>query len=221
MILERPLAGSGGCQPHRRLARRGRYHELRNFPADQAIRQQARTARVPQAGTPAWRGAAMDDEAVTAWGTGREDPVILGSGIPGHTSPEGHADRHGAVHLTVLDSIPGELAPARTVPVAPDDDRAARILQGLAETNPDYAAAAAASETAARRPDNRVVAFDHAWHTDTDLLHGCIDVDEVTGRFAAAYLMRRRGPERRLTDPKEVGQNLASSSGKFRAEGTA
>ncbi len=49
--------------------------------------------------------------------------------------------------------------PARTVPV-PGNDLAARILQDLAETNPDYAASAEAA-SAARRTD-RVVAFDHA-----------------------------------------------------------
>ena len=106
----------------------------------------------------------MDDEAVTVSDIGPEDPVVvLGSGILGHTSFERHTDRYGAVHLTVLDSIPGELAPARTVPVPPDDDLAARILQDLAKGDARYAdAAAAASEQAARRPDNRVVAFDQA-----------------------------------------------------------
>lgn len=103
-------------------------------------------------------------EAAAGSPPAHEDPlVILGSGILGHTSFERHTDRYGAVHLTVLDSIPGELGPARTVPVPPDDDLAARILQDLAAVDPDYAAgAAAAGEDAARRPDNRVVAFDHA-----------------------------------------------------------
>ena len=104
----------------------------------------------------------MDDEAVP--GPALEDPVvILGSGILGHTPFERHTDRWGAVHLTVLDSIPGERAPARTASVPPDEDLAARILQDLAEGDARYAPAAAeASEAAARRPDNRVVAFDHA-----------------------------------------------------------
>jgi hypothetical protein len=48
------------------------------------------------------------------------------------------------------------------------------------------------------------------WHTDPQLLHGCIDVSEVTGRFAAAYLQWGRGDERRLTDWREVQQDLAS-----------
>ncbi len=106
----------------------------------------------------------MDDEAVAVSGTGPEDAVvILGSGILGSTPFERQTDRYGAVHLTVLDSIPGEAAPARTVPVPPDDDLAARILQELAKGDARYAdAAAAASEDAARRPDTRVVAFDHA-----------------------------------------------------------
>ena len=103
----------------------------------------------------------MDDEAVTSRVSALRTPVVvLGSGILGHTSFERHTDRYGAVHLTVLDSIPGEPAPARTVPVPPDDDLSARILQDLAKGDARYAdAAAAASEEAARRPDNRVVAF--------------------------------------------------------------
>jgi hypothetical protein len=58
------------------------------------------------------------------------------------------------------------------------------------------------------------------WHTDPQLLHGCIDVSEVTGRFAAAYLQWGRGDERRLTDRREVRQNLASCRDRDRA-GTA
>ncbi len=57
------------------------------------------------------------------------------------------------------------------------------------------------------------------WHTDPDLLHGCIDASEVTGRFAAAYLTWGRGPdERRLTDRNEVRQNLTSCGNLHRAE---
>jgi hypothetical protein len=57
------------------------------------------------------------------------------------------------------------------------------------------------------------------WHTDPDLLYGCIDASEVTGRFAAAYLTWGRGPdERRLTDRKEVRQNLASCRNLHRAD---
>jgi hypothetical protein len=110
------------------------------------------------------KGAAVDDEAIRVPGTAPEDPIVtLGSGVLGHTSFERHTGRYGAVHLTVLDSIPGELAPARTVPVPPDEDLGARILQDLAKSDARYAdTAAAASEAAARRPDNRVVAFDHA-----------------------------------------------------------
>lgn len=58
------------------------------------------------------------------------------------------------------------------------------------------------------------------WHTDPQLLHGCIDVSEVTGRFAAAYLQWGGGDERRLTDRREVRQNLASCRDLRRA-GTA
>jgi hypothetical protein len=104
----------------------------------------------------------MDDETVA--GTGPEDPVVvLGSGILGWAGDERRTDRYGTVHLTVMDSIPGEPAPARTVPVPPGDDLAARILQDLAKSSPGLAdAAAAASDAAARRPDTRIVAFDHA-----------------------------------------------------------
>jgi hypothetical protein len=60
------------------------------------------------------------------------------------------------------------------------------------------------------------------WHSDQDLLHGCIDAGEATVRFAAAYLMRGRGPdERRLTDPREVRQNLASCRDLHRARTAA
>jgi hypothetical protein len=106
----------------------------------------------------------MDDEAVKVSSTGPEDPVVvLGSGILGSTPFERHTDRYGAIHLTILDSIPGEPAPARTVAVPPDDDLRARIVQDLAEDGARYTDAAAASEEAARRrPSNRVVAFDRA-----------------------------------------------------------
>ena len=57
---------------------------------------------------------------------------------------------------------PAKTPPARTVPVPPDEDLASRILQDLAKANTRYAPAAAASQNAARRPDSRVVAFDHA-----------------------------------------------------------
>jgi hypothetical protein len=87
-----------------------------------------------------------------------EDQVaVLGAGILKSTPFERHTDRYGTVCLTVIDSIPGEPAPARTVPV-PGSDLAARILQDLAKFNADLEpAAAAASED--RRID-RVVAFD-------------------------------------------------------------
>ena len=66
-----------------------------------------------------------------------EDPVVvLGSGILGNAGFERSTGRYGTVHLTVLDSIPGEPAPARTVPVPPDDDLAARIVQDLASATP-------------------------------------------------------------------------------------
>jgi hypothetical protein len=104
----------------------------------------------------------MDDETVS--GASPEDPVVvLGSGILGWTGDERRTDRYGSVHLTVMDSIPGERVPARTVPVPPGDDLAARILQELAKGNSGLAdAATAASEAAARRPDIRFVAFGHA-----------------------------------------------------------
>jgi hypothetical protein len=111
-------------------------------------------AEQPQTAAAAASAAPADDAAQVA---------VLGSGVLGSTPFERHTDRYGAVHLTVLDSIPGEAAPARTVPVPPDEDLAARILQDLARADARYAAAAAAArEAAARRPDDRVVAFDHA-----------------------------------------------------------
>jgi hypothetical protein len=104
----------------------------------------------------------MNDETVP--GTSAEDPVVmLGSGILGSTPFERHTSRYGTVHLTVMDSIPGEPAPARTIPVPPDEDLTARILHDLARADARYAdAATAASENAARRPDNRIVGFDRA-----------------------------------------------------------
>jgi hypothetical protein len=60
------------------------------------------------------------------------------------------------------------------------------------------------------------------WHTDEDLLHGCLDAGEDNGRFAAAYLMWGRGPdERRLTDPAEVRQTLTSCRALHRADTSA
>lgn len=123
--------------------------------------------------------------------------IILGSGILGSTSFERHTDRYGAVHLTVLDSIPGEAAPAKTVPVPPDDDLAARILQDLAKGDARYAdAAAAASEDAARRPDNRVVAFDHAplGASGTLVAHViALTNDHDWGNFALELRLPKRG----------------------------
>ena len=48
------------------------------------------------------------------------------------------------------------------------------------------------------------------WHSDPQLLHGAIDVSEVTGRFAAAWLQWGDGDERRTTDPGEVRAALTS-----------
>lgn len=101
----------------------------------------------------------MGGEAIS--GTGHEDPVVLGSGILGHTSYERQTDRYGAVHLTVVDSVPGEPAPARTVPV-PGSDLAARIARDLAEAKGDTATADAARQAIARTPASRIVVFDHA-----------------------------------------------------------
>lgn len=50
--------------------------------------------------------------------------VILGSGLLGWTAGERYTERYGAVHLRALDSIPGEPAPARTVPFRGHDCRA-------------------------------------------------------------------------------------------------
>ena len=56
------------------------------------------------------------------------------------------------------------------------------------------------------------------WHTDPELLFGCIDVGEEGGRFAAAYLQWGRGPETRHTDAQVVRQNLSSCRDLHRAE---
>jgi hypothetical protein len=130
-------------------------------------------------------------------GTGPEGQVvILGSGILGSTSFERHTDRYGAVHLTVLDSIPGELAPARTVPV-PGNDLAARILQDLAVVNTDFAASAAAASAASRT--DRVVAFDHAplGAPGTLVAHVIALTDDYDWSLGGLY------PEMRLPKPGE------------------
>lgn len=154
----------------------------------------------------------MNDEAVTGSGTGREDPVaVLGSGILGHTSYERHTDRYGAVHLTVPDSIPGEPAPARTVPV-PGSDLAARIIRDLAEARGDTAAAETASQAIARTPANRVVAFDRAplGAAGTLVAHvirsNATDDDREFGK---------RHPELR---PPETGERVVLGSGILFAE---
>jgi hypothetical protein len=127
-----------------------------------------------------------------------DDPVVvLGSGILGHTSFERHTDRYGAVHLTVLDSIPGELAPARTVPV-PGNNLAARIMEDLAEINAHDAASAAAARAApAPRPTDRVVAFDHPplGATGTLVAHVIATTDDYDWGDSA--------PELRLPKPGE------------------
>ena len=48
------------------------------------------------------------------------------------------------------------------------------------------------------------------WHTDAQLLHGCIDVQETSGRFAAAWLQWGAGDERKTTDPGQVRTQLTS-----------
>ena len=151
----------------------------------------------------------MDDEAVTVSGTGPEDPVvILGSGILGKAGSERSTGRYGTVHLTVLDSIPGEPAPARTVSVPPDEDLRARILHELAKADAGYAdAATAASEAAASRPDTRVVAFDQAPLGTTGSLVAHVihaDVTEDDREFG------KRHPGLR---PPEPGERVALGSG--------
>lgn len=147
----------------------------------------------------------MDDEAVS--GPGLEDPVvILGSGILGHTSFERHTDRYGAVHLTVLDSIPGEPAPARTVPV-PGSDLAARIMRDLAEARQDAAAAAAATQAIARTPAKRVAAFDHAPLGTAGTLVAHVIHSNATDRDRE---FGQRHPELR---PPETGERVVLGSG--------
>lgn len=149
----------------------------------------------------------MDDETVP--GSSPKDPVVvLGIGILGWTGDERRTDRYGTIHLTVMDSIPGELAPARTVQVPPDEDLRARILRELAKGNADFAdAAAAATEAAARRSDSRVVAFDHApLGTAGTLVAHVIhaDVTDYDREFG------KRHPELR---PPEPGERVVLGSG--------
>jgi hypothetical protein len=49
------------------------------------------------------------------------------------------------------------------------------------------------------------------WHSDPALLFGCIDAQESSGRFAAAWLQWGHGDERKITDPKEVRAQLTSA----------
>jgi hypothetical protein len=95
------------------------------------------------------RGGGQAAQASARPGTGLEGQVvILGGGILGSIPFERHSDRYGTVHLTVLDSIPGLPAPARTFPVQ-DNNRAAEIAQALAEATEQDATARTAS---VRRP---------------------------------------------------------------------
>lgn len=91
---------------------------------------------------------------------GQEDEyVILGSGVLGWPSGERHTDRYGAVHLTVLDSVPGEPAPDRTIPVF-REDLAARIARDLAGLRAGRAAESAERPVPGRV--SRVVTYDGA-----------------------------------------------------------
>jgi hypothetical protein len=149
----------------------------------------------------------MGDEAVSAPGNGPEEPVVvLGSGILGYTSFERHTDRYGAVHLTVRDSIPGELAPARTVPV-PGNDLAARIMQDLAEARQGATAAEAARRAIARTPASRVVAFDHAPLGAAGTLVAHVIHSNATDRDRE---FGKRHPELR---PPETGERVVLGSG--------
>jgi len=149
----------------------------------------------------------MDDEAVPILANGPEDPVVvLGSGILGHTSFERHTDRYGAVHLTVDDSIPGEPAPARTVPV-PGNDLAARIMRDLAEARQDAAVAAAARQAIARTPASRVVAFDHTPLGAAGTLVAHVIHSSATDRDRE---FGKRHPELR---PPETGERAVLGSG--------
>jgi hypothetical protein len=49
------------------------------------------------------------------------------------------------------------------------------------------------------------------WHVDRQLLHGCIDVYEESGKFAEAWLQWGRGDERRTGDAAEVRIQLSSA----------
>lgn len=46
------------------------------------------------------------------------------------------------------------------------------------------------------------------WHVDDQLLHGCLDVYEESGRFAEAWLQWGRGDERRVTAAAQVRAQL-------------
>lgn len=59
------------------------------------------------------------------------------------------------------------------------------------------------------------------WHTEPELLFGCIDAGEDSGRFAAAYLAWGSGPERRHDDPKTARQALAHCRDLYRAKTAA
>jgi hypothetical protein len=49
------------------------------------------------------------------------------------------------------------------------------------------------------------------WHTDSKLLHGCIDAQEASGRFTAAWLQWGAGDERKITSAAEVRAQLTSA----------
>lgn len=134
--------------------------------------------------------------------------VVLGSGILGRTPYERHTGRYGAVHLTVVDSVPGEPGPASTVQVPPDEDLRARILRDLAKADASYeAAAATASAAAGRRPDVRVVAFDHAPLGAAGTLVAHVIHSNAT---ASDREFGKRNPELR---PPEPGERVVLGSG--------
>ncbi len=55
------------------------------------------------------------------------------------------------------------------------------------------------------------------WHVNGELLHGCIDVFEESGKFAEAWLQWGRGPERKTADPAEVRAAITSARDLHRA----
>jgi hypothetical protein len=59
------------------------------------------------------------------------------------------------------------------------------------------------------------------WHVNRELLHGCIDVFEESGKFAEAWLQWGRGHERKTADPAEVRAAITSARDLHRVEAAA